>query len=125
MKEQRCLSAWFRITCGIPIAVILMGGMGGVTAEETQPETPRKDPEKKDEAKKKDDKKIDPDKKDPKDMNLDECEAAGICPVTRMPSKLIYHVKVGEKEYHFATRDASKQFKANPGQYGYKEETHK
>ncbi len=61
-------------------------------------------------------------KKDPKDMTLDECEAAGICPVTRKPSKLIYHVKVGEKEYHFATRDAAKEFQADPVKFGVKKE---
>ena len=77
------------------------------------------DPPKKEEVKK------DPAKdapKDPKDMTLDECEANGICPVTRKPSKPIYHVKVGEKEYHFATREASKEFQADPAKFGYKKD---
>ena len=71
------------------------------------------DPPKKDDVKK---------EKDPKDMTLDECEANGICPVTRKPSKPIYHVKVGDKEYHFATRDASKEFQADPAKFGYKKD---
>jgi len=58
--------------------------------------------------------------KDPKDMTLDELEAAGICPVTKKPSKPVYHFAIGDKEYHFNTREAQKQFAANPGQYGYK-----
>ena len=53
-------------------------------------------------------------------MDADECEAAGICPVTRQPSKLIYHVAIGEKEYHFATREAAQKFQADPQKYGYK-----
>ncbi len=61
-------------------------------------------------------------KKDPKEMDADECEAAGICPVTRKPSKLIYHVKIGDKEYHFATRAASKEFEAHPEKFGYKKD---
>jgi hypothetical protein len=71
---------------------------------------------------KKEDVKKDDVKKDPKDMTLDECEANGICPVTRKPSKPIYHVKVGEKEYHFATREASKEFQADPAKFGYKKD---
>lgn len=67
-------------------------------------------------------KKPDAAQKDPKDMTLDECEANGICPVTRKPSKPIYHVKIGDKEYHFATRDASKEFQANPEKFGYKKD---
>ena len=60
--------------------------------------------------------------KDPKDMTLEECEANGICPVTRKPSKPIYHVKLGDKEYHFATREASKEFQADPAKFGYKKD---
>ena len=61
-------------------------------------------------------------KKDVKDMTLDELEAAQICPVTKQPSKPIYHVKVDDKTYHFATRDASNKFKADPAKYGYKKQ---
>ena len=71
---------------------------------------------------KKEDVKKDPPAKDPKDMTLEECEANGICPVTRKPSKPIYHVKLGDKEYHFATRDASKEFQADPAKFGYKKD---
>ena len=73
--------------------------------------------------KKDDPKKEEPKKdKDPKDMTLEECEANGICPVTRKPSKPIYHYKLGDKEYHFATRDAQKQFAAEPEKFGYKKD---
>ena len=63
-----------------------------------------------------------PKAKDPKDMTLDECEANDppICPVTRKPSKPIYHYTLGGKDYHFNTREAQKQFAENPAKYGYK-----
>jgi hypothetical protein len=77
--------------------------------------------DKKDDTKKDDSKK----EKDPKDMTLEECEANGICPVTRKPSKPIYHYKLGDKEYHFATRDAQKQFAADPEKFGYKKDDSK
>ena len=103
----------FNYSCVMLLAFFLAGG---AYAEET----PKKDPPKKDEPVKEAGRKT-PDSKDPKDMTLDECEAASVCPVTRNPSKLIYHVKAGEKEYHFATREASKLFQADPAKYGYKE----
>ena len=87
---------------------------GAIQAEEAKKDIPKK------EEKKAEPTKDEPAKKDPKDMTLDELEAAGICPVTKTPSKPIYHVKVGEKEYHFATRDAAKEFKANPEKFGAK-----
>ena len=62
----------------------------------------------------------DPASKDPKTMTLDELEAAQICPVTFKPSKLVYHVALGDKEYHFNTRAAAKEFEANPEKFGYK-----
>lgn len=58
-----------------------------------------------------------PAKKDPKDMNADEAEAAGLCPVCKKEHKLIYRVTVGEKDYHFATRDCKKAFEAGPNKY--------
>jgi YHS domain-containing protein len=64
-------------------------------------------------------------KKDPKDMTLEECEASGICPVTRTASKPIYHVKLDDKTYHFATRAASKEFQADPAKFGYKKDAAK
>ena len=76
------------------------------------------DADKKDDPKKEEPKK----EKDPKDMTLEECEANGICPVTRKPSKPIYHYKLGDKEYHFNTRDAQKQFQADPEKFGYKKD---
>ncbi|HYF48996.1 MAG TPA: hypothetical protein VEJ63_06305 [Planctomycetota bacterium] len=82
-------------------------------------EEPKKDPPKKEEPKK------DAPAKDVKDMTLDELEAAGICPVTKKASKPIYHVKLGEKTYHFATRDAAKEFQANPEKFGAKKDEKK
>src|SRR5450432_3751414 len=87
------------------IAVLGAAAMPGARAAD--------DPPKKEDVKK---------DKDPKDMTLEECEANGICPVTRKPSKPIYHVKLGDKEYHFATRDASKEFQADPAKFGYKKD---
>ena len=65
--------------------------------------------------------------KDPKDMTLDECETNGICPVTRKPSKPIYHYQVpgSDKVYHFATRDAQKEFQASPDKFGWKADAKK
>jgi hypothetical protein len=62
--------------------------------------------------------------KDPKAMTLDECEANSICPVTRKPSKPIYHYQIpgSEKVYHFATRDAQKEFQASPEKFGWKKD---
>jgi len=90
-----------------------------------QAEDVKKDPPKKEEPKKDEPKKDEPAKKDPKDMTLDELEAAGLCPVSKKPSKPIYHVKMGEKEYHFATRDAAKEFIAAPEKFGYKKDEKK
>lgn len=56
-------------------------------------------------------------KKDPKEMNADEAEAAGLCPVCKKEHKLIYRVTIGEKDYHFATRDCKKAFEAGPNKY--------
>jgi hypothetical protein len=64
-------------------------------------------------------------KKDPKDMTLDELEAAQLCPVTRKASKPIYHVKLGDKEYHFASKDARAEFEAHPEKHGYKKDPKK
>lgn len=58
--------------------------------------------------------------KDPKDMNCEELEDAGFCPVTRKQSKPVYHFEYKGKEYHFATRDAQKEFAANPEKFGAK-----
>lgn len=58
-----------------------------------------------------------PAKKDPKAMNADEAEAAGLCPVCKNEHKLIYRVTVGEKAYHFATRECKKAFEADPNKF--------
>lgn len=58
-----------------------------------------------------------PAKKDPKEMNADEAEAAGLCPVCKNEHKLVYRVTVGEKAYHFATRECKKAFAADPAKY--------
>src|SRR5436190_5535547 len=59
-----------------------------------------------------------PKKKDPKDMNADEANDAGLCPVCKGEFKPVYHVEYKGKEYKFRTRDCSKKFAANPAQYG-------
>jgi hypothetical protein len=59
-------------------------------------------------------------KKDPKDMTIDELQAAELCPVTRLPAKPIYHVTVGDKKYTFATKEARREFEANPEKFGAK-----
>ncbi|HYG77838.1 MAG TPA: YHS domain-containing protein [Planctomycetota bacterium] len=55
--------------------------------------------------------------KDPKDMNTDEAEAAGLCPITKKQSKPVYHADYKDKTYHFCSRDCQKAFKADPAKY--------
>ncbi|HLX63101.1 MAG TPA: hypothetical protein VKX17_17660 [Planctomycetota bacterium] len=59
-----------------------------------------------------------PKKKDPKDMNADEANDAGLCPVCKGEFKPVYHFEYKDKEYHFRTRDCQKQFAANPTKFG-------
>ncbi|MCZ7644788.1 MAG: hypothetical protein M5U26_05820 [Planctomycetota bacterium] len=59
-------------------------------------------------------------KKDPKDMNADEAQAAGLCPVCKQESKPVYRVEVGDKAYNFHSRDCKKTFAADPAKYGAK-----
>jgi len=66
------------------------------------------------------DAKPDAPKKDPKDMTIDELQAAELCPVCHKPFKLVYHFEIGDKTYHFATRDCYKAFSADPAKYGAK-----
>lgn len=44
-------------------------------------------------------------------------EAAGLCPVQKVPSKLVYHATIGEQTYHFCCLQCKKAFVANPAQY--------
>lgn len=74
-------------------------------------------PPAKEEPKKED---VKPAGKDPKDMSADEAEEAGLCPVTKKQSKPVYHFEYKDKEYHFATREAQKEFAANPEKFGAK-----
>ena len=64
-------------------------------------------------------------KKDPKDMNADEAEAGGLCPVKKGASKLIYHTVVNGKEYHFCSRECMKNFAADPSKFGVKKDEKK
>jgi YHS domain-containing protein len=59
-----------------------------------------------------------PKKKDPKDMNADEANEAGLCPVCKGEFKPVYHVEYKDKEYKFRTRECSKKFAANPTSFG-------
>jgi YHS domain-containing protein len=59
-------------------------------------------------------------KKDPKDMTLDELQTAELCPVCHKAFKLVYHFEIGDKTYHFATRDCQKAFGADPAKFGAK-----
>jgi YHS domain-containing protein len=56
--------------------------------------------------------------KDPKDLTAAEAEAAGLCPVQKIPSKLVYHTILGGQKYHFCCPECKKQFLANPAEYG-------
>ena len=89
-------------------ALLAACGLPGLAAEEGK-EPPKKEGAEKEKP-----------KKDPKDMNADEAEAAGLCPVCKLESKLIYHFDIGEKKYHFATRKCYKAFSEEPAKYGAK-----
>jgi YHS domain-containing protein len=73
---------------------------------------------------KKDDKKpaAEEKKKDPKDMNADEANAAGLCPICKKDIKPVYHSDFKDKTYTFASRNCQKEFAANPEKYGAKGE---
>ena len=73
---------------------------------------------------KKDDKKpaAEEKKKDPKDMNADEANAAGLCPVCKKDIKPVYHFDYKDKTYTFASRACQKEFAANTAKYGAKGE---
>jgi len=81
-----------------------------VAADKEAPkkEEPKKDP------------KADATKKDPKDMNIDEAEAAGLCPVDKIAFKLIYHHDVKDKTYHFCSRKCMTTFKDDPTKFTVK-----
>ncbi|MBE7463926.1 MAG: hypothetical protein HS116_10635 [Planctomycetes bacterium] len=59
-------------------------------------------------------------KKEPKDMNADEAQAAGLCPVCKQESKPVYRVELGDKIYNFHSRDCKKTFAASPEKFGAK-----
>jgi YHS domain-containing protein len=56
--------------------------------------------------------------KAPKDLTAPEAEAAGLCPVQKTPSKLVYHTTIGDQTYHFCCPECKKSFVANPSKYG-------
>lgn len=58
--------------------------------------------------------------KDPKDMNADEAEDAGLCPICKKQAKPVYHFDFKDRDYHFASRDCQKKFAANPASFGAK-----
>jgi YHS domain-containing protein len=105
---------WFRrlLIPTIALALIFSASAEFATAAD---KAPAKD------AKKEDPKKEEPAKgKDPKDMNADEAEDAGLCPVTKKQSKPVYHYEYKGRDYHFNTREAQKQFAAGPEKFGAK-----
>src|SRR6185295_14590895 len=46
--------------------------------------------------------------KSPKDLTAPEAEAAGLCPVQKAPSKLVYHTTIGDQTYHFCCPECKK-----------------
>src|ERR1043165_2329280 len=95
---------WFLVA-----AILLAGFSLSSSAADKKPDEPKKEePKNPDE----------PKKKDPKDMNADEANDAGLCPVCKGEFKPVYHVEFKDKEYKFRTRECSKKFAANPAQYG-------
>lgn len=56
--------------------------------------------------------------KKPEELTAAEAEAAGLCPVQKNPSKLVYHTTVGGQTYHFCCPECKKAFVANPAKYG-------
>jgi YHS domain-containing protein len=56
--------------------------------------------------------------KPPEQLTALEAEAAGLCAVRKVPSKLVYHTTLGEQTYHFCCLDCKKTFVANPAKYG-------
>jgi YHS domain-containing protein len=61
-------------------------------------------------------------KKDPKDMNADEANAAGLCPVCKKEIKPVYHYDYKNKTYIFASRNCQKEFAGAPEKFGAKGE---
>ena len=61
-------------------------------------------------------------KKDPKDMNADEANAAGLCPVCKKDYKPVYHFDYKNKTYIFASRNCQKEFAGAPENFGAKGE---
>ncbi len=55
--------------------------------------------------------------KAPAELTALEAEAAGLCPVSKVPSKLVYHTALGEQTYHFCCPECKKAFIANPAKY--------
>jgi hypothetical protein len=55
--------------------------------------------------------------KAPEEMTAAEAEAAGLCPVRKVPSKLVYHTTLGDRKYHFCCPECKKAFVANPAMY--------
>jgi YHS domain-containing protein len=105
------MNTWLRQLL-IPAFAIALILPAVTAADKPAPKDAKKEEPKKEEVK--------PAGKDPKDMNADEAEEAGLCPVTKKQSKPVYHFEYKGKEYHFATRDAQKEFAGNPEKFGAK-----
>lgn len=109
------MNTWLRMLL-IPAFAVAFS-VPALSAADAPPKKEAKKEDKKEEPKKEEAK---PAGKDPKDMTADELEDNGFCPVTRKQSKPVYHFEFKGKEYHFATRDAQKEFAANPEKFGAK-----
>jgi YHS domain-containing protein len=56
--------------------------------------------------------------KPPEELTAAEAEAAGLCPVSKAPSKLVYHTTLGGRKFHFCCPECKQSFVADPARYG-------
>jgi YHS domain-containing protein/mono/diheme cytochrome c family protein len=56
--------------------------------------------------------------KPPGELTAAEAEAAGLCPVSKVPSKLVYHTTLGGRKFHFCCPECKQAFVADPARYG-------
>lgn len=99
------MAKWMRI---LAVAVVFGFGAQGISMAADAKKDEKKPAEEK--------------KKDPKDMNADEANEAGLCPVCKKDFKPVYHFDFKNKTYTFASRACQKEFAGNPEKYGAKGE---
>jgi YHS domain-containing protein len=103
VEGQEAMRTLFAVLCAGLMLGVLAGDAKKDPPKEAAPEPPKA-----------------PTQQDLEKMNADELEALGKCPVTKKDSKAVYHFEYKGKEYHFNTREAQKQFAADPSKYGAK-----